>query len=174
MGGMTWKPSYLSREQLEERRLEGGRLLKEGKLSQAEIARHLGVSRATVSEWAKMVQEKGIRGLRKKKAPGSESKLSKVQKEKLKRMLDRGALACGFPTDRWTLERVRQLIHREFEVNYHPNYLNRLLRSLGFSPQRPLPQAIEQARELVAAWLEQDWSRIKKVAAARRRHRILG
>jgi putative transposase len=171
---MTWKPSYLSREQMEERRLEGGRLLKEGRLSQAEIARQLGVSRATVSDWAKMVRAKGIRGLRKKKAPGSASKLSKVQKEKLRRMLDRGALACGFPTDRWTLERVRQLIQKEFKVSYHRNYLNRLLRSLGFSRQRPLPQAIEQERELVEAWLEQDWSRIKKVAAARRRDRILG
>jgi len=171
---MTWKPSYLNREQMEERRLAGGRLLKEGKMSQAEIARHLGVSRATVSDWAKIVKAKGIRGLQKKKAPGSESKLSKSQKEKLKGMLDRGALACGFPTDRWTLERVCQLIQREFKVSYHPNYLNRLLRSLGFSPQRPLPQAIEQERELVEAWLEQDWSRIKKVAAARRRNRILG
>ena len=107
---------------MEERRLEGGRLLKAGKLSQAEIARHLGVSRATVGDWAKRVQTKGIRGLRKKKAPGSESKLSKVQKEKLKRMLDRGALACGFPTDRWTLERVRQLIQKEFKVSYQRNY----------------------------------------------------
>jgi putative transposase len=171
---MTWKPSNLSREQMEERRLEGGRLLKEGKLSQAEIARHLEVSRATVSDWAKILKTKGIRGLRRKKAPGSESKLSKAQKEKLKRLLDRGALACGFAADRWTMERVRQLIQREFEVSYHPNYLNRLLRQLGFSPQQPLPQAIEQERELVAAWLEQDWSRIKKVAAARRRNRVLG
>jgi len=159
---------------MEERRLEGGRLLREGKLSQAEIARHLGVSRATVSDWAKIVKAKGIRGLRRKKAPGSQSKLSKMQKAKLKQMLDRGALKCGFPTDRWTLERVRQLIQKEFKVSYHPNYLNRLLRSLGFSPQQPLPQAVEQERELVEAWLEQDWSRIKKVAAARRRNHILG
>jgi len=97
-----------------------------------------------------------------------------MQKAKLKQMLDRGALKCGFPTDRWTLERVRQLIQKEFKVSYHPNYLNRLLRSLGFSPQQPLPQAVEQERELVEAWLEQDWSRIKKVAAARRRNRVLG
>ena len=82
---------------MEERRLEGGRLLKEGKMSQAEIARHLGVvSRATVSDWAQMVKAKDIGGLRKKKAPGSQSKLSKVQKEKLKRMLDRGALRVDF------------------------------------------------------------------------------
>ena len=171
---MTWKPSYLTREQMEERRLEGGRLLKAGKMSQAEISRHLGVSRATVSDWAKIVAARGIQALRKRKAPGSQSKLSKLQKGKLKRMLDRGALACGFSTDRWTLGRVRQLIQREFEVNYHPNYLNRLLRKLGFSPQKPLPQAVEQEKELVAAWLQRDWPRIKKVAAARRRNRILG
>lgn len=171
---MTWKPSYLTREQMEERRLEGGRLLKEGKLSQAEISRHLGVSRATVNDWAKVVKAQGIRGLQKRKAAGSQSKLSKPQKEKLKRMLDHGALVCGFPTDRWTLERVRQLIQREFEVTYHRNYLNRLLRQLGFSPQKPLPQAIEQEAELVQAWLERDWPRIKKVAAARRRNRVLG
>ena len=171
---MTWKPSYLTREQMEERRLEGGRLLKAGKMSQAEISRYLGVSRATVSDWAKIVAAKGIRALRKRKAPGSQSKLDKLQKGKLKRMLDRGALACGFSTDRWTLGRVRQLIQREFEVNYHPNYLNRLLRKLGFSPQKPLPQAVEQEKELVAAWMQRDWPRIKKVSAARRRNRILG
>lgn len=159
---------------MEERRLEGGRLLKAGKLSQAEIARQLGVSRVTVSDWAKIVKAKGIRGLRKRKATGSQSKLNSMQKQKLKYMLDRGALANGFPTDRWTLERVRQLIQQKFEITYHPNYLNRLLRKLGFSPQKPLPQAIEQEKELVQAWLQRDWPRIKKVAAARRRNRILG
>ncbi|MFN8428254.1 MAG: IS630 family transposase [Anaerolineales bacterium] len=159
---------------MEERRLAGGRLLKAGKLSQAEIARQLGVSRATVSEWAKIVETKGIGGLRKRKAAGSSSKLNMQQKQKLKHLLDRGALANGFPTDRWTLERVRQLIQQKFEVVYHPNYLNRLLRKLGFSPQKPLPQAIEQEQELVEAWLQKDWPRIKKVAAARRRNRVLG
>jgi transposase len=171
---MTWKPSYLTREQMEERRLEGGRLLKAGKLTQAEIARQLGVSRATVSDWAKKVEAEGIRGLRKRTAKGGTSKLTKEKRQRLKRLLDRGALANGFSTDRWTLERVRQLIQRELKVSYHPNYLNRWLRSLGFSPQQPLPQAIEQEKELVEAWLNQDWSRIKKVAAARRRNRVLG
>jgi transposase len=171
---MTWKPSYLTREQMEERRLEGGRLLKAAKLTQAEIARQVGVSRATISAWAKKVEAEGIRGLRKRTAKGGTSKLTKEQRQRVKRLLDRGALANGFSTDRWTLERVRQLIQREFKVSYHPNYLNRWLRSLGFSPQQPVPQAIEQEKELVEAWLEQDWSRIKKVAAARRRNRVWG
>jgi putative transposase len=159
---------------MEERRLAGGRLLRAGKLSQAEIARQLGVSRATVSDWAKKLEAEGIRGLRKRTAEGGISKLTKEQKQKLKRLLDRGALACGFSTDRWTLERVQELIQREFQVSYHPNYLNRLLDKLGFSPQKPLPTAAEQEREMVQAWLEQDFPRLKKVATARRRTRILG
>lgn len=171
---MTWKPSYLTREQMEERRLEGGRLLKAGKLSQAEIGRQLGVSRATVSDWAKTVEAKGMRGLRKRKAAGIQSKLNPSQKQKLKYRLDRGALANGFPTDRWTLGRVQQLIQQKFEITYHPKYLNRLLRKLGFSPQKPLPQALEQDQALVKAWLQRDWPRIKKISAARRNNRILG
>jgi putative transposase len=171
---MTWKPSYLTREQREERLLEGGRLLKAGKMSKAEVSRYLGVSRATVGEWAKTIEVKGIRGLRKRKAVGSASKLSNPQKEKLKKKLDRGALASGFPTDRWTLERVQKLIKKEFGVIYHLNYLNRLLRKLGFSPQKPLPQAVEQEKELVEAWLQGDWPRIKKVTASGRKNRVLG
>jgi len=157
---------------MEERRLAGGRLLKAGKLSQAEIARQLGVSRATVSDWAKTIEAKGMRGLRKRKAAGSQSKLDASQKQKLKYMLDRGALANGFPTDRWTLARVRQLIQKRFEISYHPNYLNRLLRNLGYSPQKPLPQAVEQEKALVQAWLQRDWPRIKKGTTARRRNRV--
>jgi len=159
---------------LEARRLAGGRVLKAGKLSQAEIARQVGVSRATVSDWAKKVTEAGIRGLRRQKAKGGVSKLTNEQKQNLKRFLDRGALACGFCTDRWTLQRVAELIERELGVSYHPNYLNRLLDKLGFSPQKPLARAVEQERELVTAWLARDLPRVKKGAAAVRRNRVLG
>jgi transposase len=78
---MTWKASYLTREQIEERRLEGGRLLKAGKLSQVEVARQMGVSRATVSAWAKTVKEEGLRGLHRRKAIAGVSKLTKAQKQ---------------------------------------------------------------------------------------------
>lgn len=159
---------------MEERRLEGGRLLKAGKLTQAEIARQLRVSRMAVSTWAKRLETGGLRALRKRKARGGRSKLSQGQEQKLKRMLDRGALAAGFATDRWTLPRIAALIEREFGVQYHPNYLNRLLDRLGFSPQKPLARAAEQERELVQAWLEGDWPRIKKVAAVVRQNRLLG
>ncbi len=159
---------------MEERRLEGGRLLKAGKRSQAAIAREVGVSRTTVSAWAKKLAAAGLGGLRKRKAKGGVSKLTREQKRKLKCFLDRGARASGFATDRGTLQRVAELIEREWGVTYHPNYLNRLLAQLGFSSQKPMPRAVEQEQELVRAWLERDLPRVKKVAAAVRRNRVLG
>ena len=167
---MTWNPSILTREQIEERRLAGGRLLKAGRLSHAEIARQLGVSRMTVGDWAQRLKAGGLHQLRRHKASGRPPKLTHQEQRELKRHLKRGALAAGFPTDRWTLRRVRRLIRRVFGVTYHPNYLNRLLRRLGLSPQQPLPRAIERDDELIQAWLEHDWPRIKKGAAQRRRY----
>jgi hypothetical protein len=39
MDGNVWRPAHLTPDQLEERRLAAARLLRQGRLSQAEIAR---------------------------------------------------------------------------------------------------------------------------------------
>lgn len=149
-------------------------MLKVGKLSQAEIARRLGVSRGSVSDWAKQMRTGGgLRALRRRKAPGRVAALTATQKRGLLRVLRRGALAAGFPTERWTQGRVQQVIEREFGVRYHVNYISRLLTKLGWSLQQPLPRAVERDEDLIRAWLAQDWPRIKKGAALRRKHRVL-
>ena len=89
-----------------ERRGMGGRLLKAGKLSQAEIARQLGVSRVAVNQWAKTVAQGGLRGLKSRKVRGGRSKLTTEQHRRLKQIVKQGAQASGFETERWTLERV--------------------------------------------------------------------
>ena len=163
----------MTREQMEERRKEGGRLLRAGKLTKAGIARQLGVSRATVGAWAKVIEADGLQGLRRRKSSGRASKLTAEHKKRLKRLLDRGALASGYLTDRWTLLRVCELIKKEFGISYHPNSIKRVLDKLGYSVQKPLPRAAEQDEKLVKAWLAKDWPRIKKESAARRNHRVL-
>jgi transposase len=62
----------------------------------------------------------GPRRLHSRKSSGCPAQL---QKPPLLRLLKRGALAAGFPTDRWTLRRIQQVIKREFDVSYHPDYL---------------------------------------------------
>lgn len=158
---------------MEERRLEGGQLIRKGKLSQAEIARQLGVSRTAVKNWAQELEAGGLRRLRGRKSSGRPSKLNPTQRRELKRLLKRGARAAGFETELWTMGRVQQVIQHEFGIVYHPKYLNRLLRKMNWSPQVPLPRAVERDEALIRAWLAQDWPRIKKGAAQRRKHRVL-
>ena len=170
---MSWRPTRLTREQLEERRLEGARLLKAGQKMHAAIARQLGVSRAAVSQWAKTLDAKGVRGLRRRVGSGVPGRLTAQDKQLLKRLLRRGARAAGFETERWTLARVRQLIQREFEVTYHPHHVSKVLKQLEWSLQQPLPRAVERDEDVIRAWLAHDWPRIKKGAAAWRRRRAV-
>ncbi len=62
---------------MEERRLRGARLLKEG-VSQAEVAQQLGVKRQSVHEWAKVMAEQGEKGLA-RVPTGRKSRLNAVQ-----------------------------------------------------------------------------------------------
>lgn len=50
ISSMSWQPTTLTAAQKQERRLEGGRLLREGRLSHVESARHLGVSPVAVNK----------------------------------------------------------------------------------------------------------------------------
>lgn len=169
---MNWTPTRLTLEQKEERRRRGGQLLKAGKLSKAEIARQLGVSRAAVSQWANRQTNGGMRALRRRKPQGRTPKLTVKQQRTLLKYLRQGALAAGFPTARWTMGRVQRLIRKTFGVTYHVHYMPRLLAKLNWSLQQPLARAQEQEEELIRAWLAQDWPRIKKSAAAQHKHRV--
>jgi len=169
---MTWIPKHLTRKQMEERRRKGGQLLQAGKHSQAAIARRLGVSRATVSDWAKQVSAGGLRALRCRSVSGRPPRLSAEQRKRLLQILKRGAQAAGFRSERWTMGRVQQIIRREFKVVYHVHYMNRLLERLDWSLQQPLASAQEQEEELIRAWIQRDWPRIKKSAATQRKYSV--
>jgi transposase len=169
---MTWIPEKLTREQMAERRKEGVRLLTQGKKNQAEIARMLGVSEAAVSVWNKKLKKHGKESLAMRKATGRPPSLTLAHKAQLLKTLKKGAEAAGFETERWTQARVQQVIERKFGVHYHQNYISRLLHDLGWSVQKPETRAGERDEELIGAWISQDWPRIKKSAAARRRGHI--
>ena len=162
---MTWTPTHLTRTQMAERRREGARLLRRTKLTKAAIARRLSVSRAAVGQWAKDLAKGGLHQLYARHSMGRPGKLNGEQMNLLDQILRRGALAAGFPTQRWTSPRVKQVIEREFQVTYHVTHIPRLLQRLGWSLQQPLARAAERDEEVIQAWLAHDWPRIKKGAA---------
>ena len=167
MDGNVWRPAHLTPEQMEERRLEAARLLRQGRLSQAEIARQLGASRASVSRWAATLAQDGQRGLEARPIPGRSPRLDEKAWARLGRLLDRGAMAAGFATERWTLKRIAALIEREFGVRYHPRYLERPLKAHGFSVQRPATRARERDELVIAVWPKRDWIALKKSRSGR-------
>ena len=114
----------------------------------------------------KRLRTGGLVRLQRRTATGRPSKLSRRQKHRLKQRLQQGALGAGFATDRWTLKRIQQLIERDFAIAYHPNYLARLLKRLGFSVQQPTDRALERDDARVEAWRKRDWPRIKKSPSA--------
>ena len=49
--------------------------------------------------------------------------------------------------------------------------VGRLLRTLGFSPQKPERQARERAKEAIRGWVHETWARVKKAARRVKGHR---
>ena len=82
-------------------------------------------------------------------------------------------MAAGFETEQWTLRRIAALIRREFGVDHHPRYLERPLKALGFSVQRPATRARERDERAIAAWPRRNWAAIEKAGPPRGAHHRL-
>lgn len=133
------------------------------KISQSDVARELGVSRQTVHLWAKQLAEaNGAVGKLKAKTLGRPKRLDAEQRHALSRMLVSGALQAGFPTELWTIKRVRLLVAREFGVEYSTSGGWELLRSLGFSPQKPEKRATQRDEQAIVQWKRKTWPALKK------------
>lgn len=111
----------------------GGRLLRKGQLTQAEIARRLGVSSSAVNQWSQILRQQGLAGLRRKPLPGRKPRLTAEDWRYLLEVLRHGASAAGWRTDRWSWARIGVLLKRTFGVKYNPRYLSGRLNALGFS-----------------------------------------
>jgi transposase len=147
---------------IEARRLQGARLLKR-KVAQAEVAREAGVSRQAVSLWAKrLAAVNGAVGKLKAKPLGRPKWLEAAQCDALRAMLLKGALAFGFPTELWTIKRVRTLVKREFGVAYSHTGCWQVLRALGFTPQKPERRAIQRDEAAIVQWKRKRWPALKK------------
>jgi transposase len=126
------------------------------------IAKALGVVPSAVSNWLRKAREGGLDALRTRRhQTGKRPKLTAVQQQRLLALLTAGAEEHGAIGERWTGKRVAALIKHEFGVVYHPEYIPRLLRSLGWTPQQPAKQASQRDEAKIAAFTV-EWATVKK------------
>ena len=134
---------------------------------QAEVARALGVSAETASEWYRLWSAGGRAALA---GAGRAGRLPRVSDEQLAEVvaaLKRGPRANGFPTDLWTLARVAEVIEAITGVRYSQTQTWEILRKrLGWTRQRPARRALERDDEAIATWVATQWPRIQKTPDA--------
>jgi transposase len=111
------------------------------------------------------------KGLVARPVSGAKRRLTDPQLRKLEDLLDQGATAHGFPNELWTSARVAQMIHRHFGVQYHPDYVRRMLRRrLDWTSHKPQKQARERNDKEVERWKADEFPRILREAWQRRAH----
>ena len=143
------------------RRMKAGKLFKKG-VRQAEIARRLKVSRAAVHYWYTTWRKEGKEGLRGADHPGPKSKLTAEKVSTVKHILLKGAGAAGYATEMWTLPRIAEMIKKSTRISYHPGYVWRVVRALGFTCQKPETRYRDRNEAAIRRWKQEAWPAIQK------------
>jgi|SRR3989344_99041 len=155
-----YKPNERARR-LEARRLQAAAYFKVGQ-SQIWVARHFNVSRPTAHNWYWRWHKQGVVALKATKPSGVKPKLLKSRLKKVEKILLKGPLKSGYPTDLWTLPRIAEVIKKETRVIYHPGHVSKLMHLLGWSSQRPVRKARERDEKAIAEWKKTTWPTIQK------------
>ena len=153
--------SHLNTRGLEERRRRAAKLFRKG-YSQAEVARHFGVSREAARKWYDTWKKRGWKGLAATEKSGRPPKLTEAKQKKVERALLRGPGSFGYHTDIWTLERITEVIQKVAKVSYHPGHVWRILLSMGWSSHKPETRARERDEKAIKYWREVTWPRLQK------------
>jgi transposase len=154
-----------NRRQLEQRRMRAARWLARG-VSQAEVARRVGVHRQSVSRWAQQLAEGGRQALKRAPHTGRPPQLSAGDRRRITQGLLRGPAALGYDTALWTAGRVAELIERVCGVRYSTVHAWRVLRGLGWTPQRPSGRAPERNEAAIEHWKRVRWPALRETPNA--------
>lgn len=153
------------------RRLRGVLLTGQELLTQGSVAKVLGVTANCVALWVMAFRRGGVEGLRTKKAPGAERRLSDSQLLRLRRMIIDGPEACGYDTGVWDGPLVRELIRKRFRVDYSASHVRAILHGLRLSVKRPKKVSPEASLKAKRRWLSKELPAIKR--SAKRDHGVV-
>lgn len=145
-------------------RLKAGKLFQKGIL-QAEVARRLKATPAAVNYWHNSWKDRGGRGLRSKGHPGFESKLTEEKRLLFKRAILKGPLAHGYQTDLWTLPKLTVVMKKVTGVSFSEVWTWHVVRTLGFTPQKPQVVAKERDTKAITEWKERRLPGLKKMGS---------
>jgi transposase len=127
-----------------------------------EISHRLKIHRSTVSLWIEHWNSYGEEGLFEGHRPGRPCRLESREREKLADILDSGPVAYGLDTGIWTSPLISQVIEEEFDQEYHPGHVRKLLKQFGYSVQRPTTSLIQANLMQKRKWTRYTYPSLKK------------
>lgn len=140
------------------KRIEGGE-------SPEAVAMGLGFNRRTIYRWLSTYHYGGAAALTAKPLRGAPPKMDGKNLFKLAKIVrDQTPQQFEFEFALWTLATIRGMIKKKFNVSLSDVSTGRLMRRLGFSPQRPLYRAWQQDPALVQQWQATEYPKIARQA----------
>jgi transposase len=158
---------FLRQDVQEYLRQQAIRLRRDGK-SFTRIGEYLGVYRHTVSRWWQQYQEAGEAVLvqqRRGRKLGEGRTLSEAQEAVVQQQMESHfPEELGIESALWTRRAVQSLIQQQSGVMMPIRSVGEYLRRWGYTPQKPLKRAYEQAPQAVEQWLKTDYPAIEQRA----------
>jgi transposase len=152
-------------------RMQAVKAVREGR-TVADVADTFGVNERTVFTWLSKFADGGQNALVSKPKPGRPPKLSADQMRWIARTVrDETPQQMKLPYALWTLSLIQELIRRRLQTSLSLGAVSRIMKTLGFSPQKPLYQAWQQDPELVRQWEQTTYPAIQ--AEAKRNNAML-
>ena len=135
------------------------------------VAEGIGINRRTIYKWIRAHHDHGDEAFVTGERTGRPPKLDGKQLEKLARIIrDKNPLQLGFDYALWTIPLIRRMIEAKFDVKLSDASVGRLLRRMGFTPQRPLFRALQQDSARVEHWRKK---KLPKLARRAKRENAL-
>lgn len=135
----------------------------------SEIAPHLKVHRSSVPLWIEHWNVYGEEGLWEGHRSGRPARLTLRQRQTLADILDSGPVAYGLETGLWTSPLICQIIREEFDQDYHPGHVRKLLKQLGYSVQRPTTSLVQADPRQKRKWVRYTYPNLKKTPTGKAR-----
>lgn len=147
----------------EETRIRVATYLRNKKGTQKQASEIFGITERSVNKIWAAYKKGGMKALRSKKRGVKEgNKLKEAQASEIRKLIrDKLPDQLKLPFGLWTREAVQQLILKKFGIGLSRWQVGRILKSWGYTPQKPIAKAFEQKPEKVKQWLKEEYPAIK-------------
>ena len=102
-----------------------------------DIARDLGIHRISVTRWLNAYCERGVDGLRPKKAKGNTAKIPAALADDIRRWVIEGPARQGLDRANWTHEDLADHVCKAHGIKTSRSAMHRFCAKIGIRPYRP-------------------------------------